>query len=211
MAQTGSPENTRYTRGLAALKAVGGPDYDRCELVDSPGYRPALAGQAHTVRLPVRVSEGVGQLTRAAQQLRQELDREPTAQELAEALHLSVERVHTIRARTMPVMSLDTLVADGQGYLGDVIADRAFRNPLDAAVETERSDHVRSCVQALTPRESYIVRARFGLDTGAGRTLEDIGQALQLSRERVRQLEAHALEKLRQAARQRRLHSVLEH
>jgi RNA polymerase primary sigma factor len=92
-----------------------------------------------------------------------------------------------------------------------VLADRAFRTPLDAAIETELSDHVRRCVQALTPREAYIVRARFGLDTGAGRTLEDIGQALQLSRERVRQIEAHALEKLRQAARQRRLHSVLEH
>jgi DNA-directed RNA polymerase sigma subunit (sigma70/sigma32) len=87
----------------------------------------ALAEQAHTVPLPVHVSEGVGQLTRAAQQLRQELEREPTVQELAEALHLSVERVHTIRARTTPVMSLDTPIADGQSHLGDVIADRAFR------------------------------------------------------------------------------------
>jgi RNA polymerase sigma factor (sigma-70 family) len=170
----------------------------------------ALAEQAHTVRLPVHVSEKVGQLTRAAQQLRQELEREPTAQELAEALHLSVERVHTIRARTTPVMSLDTPIADGQGHLGDVIADRAFRNPLDAAIETELSAHVKRCVQALTPREAYVVRARFGLDTGAGRTLEDIGQALQLSRERVRQLEAHALEKLRQASCHRRLQSFLE-
>jgi RNA polymerase primary sigma factor len=170
----------------------------------------ALAEQAHTVRLPVHVSEGVGQLTRAAQQLRQELEREPTAQELAEALHPSVEWVHTIRARTTPVMSLDTPVADHQGHLGDVIADRTFRTPLDAAIETELSDHVRSCVQALTPRESYIVRARFGLDTGAGRTLEDIGQALQLSRERVRQIEAKALEKLRQASCHRWLQSFLE-
>jgi RNA polymerase sigma factor (sigma-70 family) len=170
----------------------------------------ALAEQAHTVRLPVHVSEGVGQLTRAAQQLRQELEREPTAQELAEALHLSVERVHTIRARTTPVMSLDTPIADGQGHLGDVIADRAFRNPLDAAIKMELSAHVKRCVQALTPPEAYVVQARFGLDTGVGRTLEDIGQALQLSRERVRQIEAHALEKLRQASCHRWLQSFLE-
>jgi len=91
-----------------------------------------------------------------------------------------------------------------------VIADRAFRTPLDAAIETELSDHVRSCVQALTPCESYIVRARFGLDTGAGRTLEDIGQASQPSCERVRQIEAKALEKLRQASCHRRLQSFLD-
>jgi len=81
----------------------------------------------------------------------------------------------------------------------------------DMAIEAERSDQVRSSLQALTPREAYIVRARFGLDTGTGRTLEEIGDALQLSRERVRQLEAHALEKLRCAASPRRVRSVLEH
>jgi RNA polymerase sigma factor (sigma-70 family) len=169
-----------------------------------------LAEQSRTVRLPVHVSEGGGQLTRAAQQLRQELEREPTAQELAEALQLSVERVHTIGACTTPEVSLETPIAHGRGHLGDVLADQAFRTPLDTAIETELSDDVRRCVQALTPREAYIVRARFGLDTGAARTLEDIGQALQLSRERVRQIEARALEKLRQASCHRQLQSFLE-
>jgi RNA polymerase sigma factor (sigma-70 family) len=170
----------------------------------------ALAEQTRTVRLPVHVSERMGQLKRAAQQLRQELEREPTAQELAEALHLSVGQVGVMQARTTPVMSLDTPFPNGQGNLGNVIADRAVRNPLDTAIETELSDYVMSCVQVLTPREGYIVRARFGLDTGAARSLEDIGQALQLSRERVRQIEARALEKLRHASRHRRLHSFLE-
>ena len=139
------------------------------------------------MRLPVHVSERLGQLNRTAQRLRQELEREPTAPELAETLHLSVAQVHAMQARTAPMLSLDTPIADGQGQLGDLIAERTVRNPLDTAIETELSDHVRSCMQALTPREAYIVRARFGLDTGEGQTLEEIGQALQLSRERVRQ------------------------
>lgn len=170
----------------------------------------ALAEQTRAVRLPVHVSEHLGQLKRAAQQLRHELEREPTAQELAEALQLSVEQVRVMQTRTTPVMSLDTPFADGQGNLGNVLADRAVRNPLDTAIETELSDHVMRCMQVLTPREAYIVRARFGLDTGAARSLEDIDRTLQLSRERVRQIEARTLEKLRRAGCHRRLHSFLE-
>jgi RNA polymerase sigma factor (sigma-70 family) len=169
----------------------------------------ALPEQTRTVRLPVHVSERLGQLNRAAQRLRQALEREPTAQELAETLHLSVEQVRAMQTRTTPEVSLDTIIADGQGLLADMIADRTFSNPLHTGIATELSDRVVSCLQALTPREAYIVRARFGLDSGEGRTLEDIGKALQLSRERVRQLEAHALEKLRRASCHRR-HSLTE-
>jgi RNA polymerase primary sigma factor len=171
----------------------------------------ALAEQTRTVRLPVHVSERLGQLNRVAQRLRQKLEREPTVQELAETLHLSVEQVRAMQTRTAPILSLDTPIADSQGQLGNLIAEHSVQGLLDTALETELSDHVRSCMQALTPREAFIVRARFGLDTGAGQTLEEIGQALQLSRERVRQLEAHALEKLRRAASPRRRRSVLEH
>jgi RNA polymerase sigma factor (sigma-70 family) len=171
----------------------------------------AIMEQARTVRLPVHVSERLGQLNRTAQRLRQALAREPTAPELAETLHLSVEQVRAMQTRTTLEVSLDTPIADGQSQLRDVIAERTCRNPLDTAIEAERSDQVKSSLQALTPREAYIVRARFGLDTGTGRTLEEIGQSLQLSRERVRQLETHALEKLRHAASPRRLRSVLDH
>ena len=157
----------------------------------------AIMEQTRTVRLPVHVSERLGQLNRTAQHLRQALEREPTAPELAETLHLSVAQVRAMQTGTTPEVSLDTPIADGRSQLRDVIAERTCHNPLDTAIETERSDQVRSSLQALTPREAYIVRARFGLDTGGGQTLEEIGQALQLSRERVRQLEAHALEKLR--------------
>jgi RNA polymerase sigma factor (sigma-70 family) len=175
------------------------------------GIGRALAEQGRTVRLPVHVSERLGQLSRAAQRLRQELEREPTAHELAEALQLSVAQVRAMQGRSTPILSLDTPIADSQLQLGNLIAERTVHDPLDTAVETELSDHVKSCMQALTPREAYIVRARFGLDTGGGQTLEEIGQALQLSRERVRQLETHAMEKLRRAASPRRARSVLEH
>jgi sigma-70-like protein len=123
----------------------------------------------------------------------------PTAPELAAASQRSGEQVRALQTGTMPMMSLDTPIADGQSQLRDVIAERTFRNPLDTAIEMELSDHVMSCMQAPTPRDAYIVRARFGLDTGGGRTLEDIGQDLQLSRERVRQ-----------AFCRRRLHSFRE-
>jgi RNA polymerase sigma factor (sigma-70 family) len=171
----------------------------------------AIMEQTRLVRLPVHVSERLGQLNRTAQRLRQALAREPTARELAETLHLSVEQVRVMQTCTTPEVSLDMPIADGRSPLRDVIAGRNCRNPLDTAIETERNDQVRSSLQALTPREAYIVRARFGLDTGTGRTLEEIGQTLQLSRERVRQLETHAMEKLRRAASPRRLRSVLEH
>ena len=171
----------------------------------------AIMEQTRLVRLPVHVSERLGQLNRTAQHLRQALAREPTAPELAETLHLSVEQVRAMQTCTTPEVSLDTPIADGQSQLSDVIAERTCRNPLDTAIETQRSDQVKNSLQALTPREAYIVRARFGLDTGTGRTLEEIGATLRLSRERVRQLEAQALEKLRRAASPRRVRSVLDH
>jgi RNA polymerase primary sigma factor len=157
----------------------------------------ALAEQTRTVRLPAHVSERLGQLNRAAQGLRQALEREPTAHELAEVLQISIAQVHAMQARTTPILSLDMPIADNQGQLSDLIAERSAHDPRDTAVETELRDHVRDCLKTLTRREAFIVRARFGLDTGGGQTLEEIGRALQLSRERVRQLEARALEKLR--------------
>ena len=125
-------------------------------------------------------------------------------------MHLSVTQVCALQAHTSPAVSLDAPITESRGRLGDLLAERACRTPLDMAIEMEMSDYVRRSVQALTPREAYIVRARFGLDTGGGDTLEEIGHALQLSRERVRQLEARALEKLRHPSCHRWLHSWLD-
>jgi RNA polymerase sigma factor (sigma-70 family) len=170
----------------------------------------ALAEQTRTVRIPSHVSEGLGQLNRTAQWLRQELAREPTALELAEVLHLPVARVHAMQARATPILSLDMRVADRQGQLSNLLAEHPHNNPLDTAAETELREHVRRGLQALTPREAFVVRSRFGLDAGEGQTLEEVGRALHLSRERVRQIEAHALQKLRRTVRHRQLYRVLE-
>jgi RNA polymerase primary sigma factor len=170
----------------------------------------AIAEQARTVRMPVHVSESMGRLKRVANNLRKDLEREPTAQELAEALQLSIEKIRTMQASAKPMLSLETPIADGQSRLGDFIPDRTFMSPVTAAIEEELNEYLNSCLQALSPREEFILRARFGLGNGEVRTLEEIGKELKLSRERVRQIEARALEKLRHPSRNRRLRGFLE-
>jgi RNA polymerase primary sigma factor len=157
----------------------------------------ALMTQAHTVRVPVHVHERLSQLTRASQALSQDLEHEATADELATALHCSVEQIHTVEASRHPAVSLEAPVGEGQGPLGELLADHTVRSPFEAALEAERDATVAHYLHALNPREAMILRARFGFDDGQGQTLEEIGHVLQLSRERVRQIEARALEKLR--------------
>jgi RNA polymerase sigma factor (sigma-70 family) len=161
----------------------------------------ALADQGSTVRTPVHVHEQVGRLTRTAHRLEQSLERAPTAEELAHALARSVAQVRTLQAQQTPVLSLDAPRADGQSQLGDLMADETTPLPSEAACIAERTAQIAQCLQALTPREQAIVRARFGLDDGEEHTLEELGRGLQLSRERVRQIEARALAKLRHPAR----------
>jgi RNA polymerase primary sigma factor len=156
-----------------------------------------MAEQARTVRTPVHVHERLGRLQRMTQALQQRLEREPTAQELAEALDVSVETIHAMQASRKPVLSLETPVAEGDAHLGDFLADHTVLGPVEAAIDAELTNDGQSCLNALSPREAYILRARVGLDTGEARTLEDIGCEWQLSRERVRQIEGRALEKLR--------------
>ncbi|MBI3328928.1 MAG: sigma-70 family RNA polymerase sigma factor [Nitrospinae bacterium] len=170
----------------------------------------AIAEQARTVRMPVHVSESMGRLKRVSHQLRRNLEREPTAPELAEALDLSVEKIRTMQASGKPTLSLETPIADGQSRLGDFIADHTLMSPVDAAIEDEMNEYLNNSLKTLTPREEYILRARFGLGDGEVRTLEEIGKELKLSRERVRQIEARALEKLRHPSRNRRLRGFLE-
>jgi RNA polymerase primary sigma factor len=170
----------------------------------------AIAEQARTVRMPVHVSESMGRLKRMANNLRKDLEREPTAQELADALQVSIDKIRTMQASAKPMLSLEAPIADGQSRLGDFIPDRTFMSPVAAAIEEELNQYLNGCLHALSSREEFILRARFGLGNVEVRTLEEIGKELKLSRERVRQIEARALEKLRHPSRNRRLRGFLE-
>jgi RNA polymerase sigma factor (sigma-70 family) len=167
-----------------------------------------IAQQGRTVRLPIRLSAGAGRLKRTAETLRQHLEREPTTQELAQALEMSVERVASIEERSQPVVSLETLIAE-EGRLVDFIADGRALNPADMAIQEELVAYLNDALMKLNRREQHVLRARFGLDDGHMHTLEEIGQELQLTRERVRQIEARALEKLRHPANNPRLRGFL--
>ena len=163
------------------------------------GISRAIAKQGRLVRLPVRVGTRVGQLKRTAETLRQQLEREPTTQEMAQALDMSTSEVHTIGEQNQAVLSLETLVAEA-GRLMDFIADHTATNPAETVVQEELIGYLKSALNELTPREQFILRARFGLEDGHMRTLEEIGRELQLTRERVRQIEAQALDKVRNSA-----------
>jgi RNA polymerase sigma factor (sigma-70 family) len=169
----------------------------------------AISKQGRTVRLPTRASARLGRLKHAAELLRQQLAREPTTQELAQAMDMSVEKVQALEERSQPVLSLEMLVAE-ESRLMDFIADHTAVNPAEMAIQEELTHYLHSAVKELTPREQHILRARFGLDDGHTHTLEEIGRELQLTRERVRQIEAHALNRLRDPAYNPRLRALVD-
>jgi RNA polymerase sigma factor (sigma-70 family) len=165
----------------------------------------ALAQQARPVSMPAHIREHLGRFRRVAQRLHGHLERVPTPQELADALHLAVEKVYTLQASGQARLSLDTPIGDGHSRVGDFLADRAGISPVEAAIAQERRAYVYHLLQTLSPREASVLRARFGLDGGGGRSLEAIGREQHVSREWIRQIEARALAKLRRLSRDRGL------
>ncbi|HEX3245455.1 MAG TPA: sigma-70 family RNA polymerase sigma factor [Chloroflexota bacterium] len=159
----------------------------------------AIADQARTVRVPVHMIELIGDVYKAARDLQQSLGREPNPDEIAEHMETTGERVRQIlRAARQPI-SLETPVGEEEeSTIADFVADKSARAPLEAASEAMLKDHVEDALQELTPRERQVLRMRFGLHDGRDRTLGEIGEELGVSRERVRQIEAEALAKLRQ-------------
>jgi RNA polymerase sigma factor (sigma-70 family) len=156
-----------------------------------------LAEQTLSVRIPAHMDEALQRLDRVSRELRQRLEREPTIHELAEELQLPIEKVRMVQRTYQSRVSLEAPLSDGHSRVGDFLIDRITTNPVEAAIVQERRALLNRALHGLPPREAYLLRARFGLDNGEGRTLEAIGQELHLSRERVRQLEARALAKLR--------------
>ena len=173
----------------------------------------SLADQARTIRLPVHMVEIVNKLFRVSRQLVQELGREPTSEEIAKRMDIPVARVRKVlKVRQTPI-SLETPIGQEEdSCLGELIEDRAAVSPADAIINVnlkERTANVLRC--ALTPREEKVIKMRFGLEDGTERTLEQVGQHFAVTRERIRQIEAMALRKLRHPSRCRQLKSFLEH
>ena len=171
----------------------------------------AIADQARTIRIPVHMVETINKLIRVSRQLLQELGREPHPEEIAEAMNMSVERVREILKISQEPVSLETPIGEEEdSHLGDFIQDDNVPVPADAAAFTLLKEQLVEVLGTLTEREQKVLRLRFGLDDGRARTLEEVGKEFNVTRERIRQIEAKALRKLRHPSRSRKLKDYLD-
>ena len=171
----------------------------------------AIADQARTIRIPVHMVETINKLIRVSRQLLQELGREPFPEEIAEEMNMSVERVREILKISQEPVSLETPIGEEEdSHLGDFIQDDNVPVPADAAAFTLLREQLKDVLSTLTDREQKVLRLRFGLDDGRARTLEEVGKEFNVTRERIRQIEAKALRKLRHPSRSRKLKDYLD-
>ena len=171
----------------------------------------AIADQARTIRIPVHMVETINRLIRVQRQLLQELGREPTPEEIAAEMDLPVEKVREIQKVSQEPVSLETPIGEEEdSHLGDFIQDENVQVPAEAAAYTLLREQLDEVLDTLTDRERQVLRLRFGLDDGRARTLEEVGREFHVTRERIRQIEAKALRKLRQPSRSRKLRDYLE-
>ncbi len=171
----------------------------------------AIADQARTIRIPVHMVETINKQIRVSRQLLQELGREPTPDEIAEEMNLPVERVREILKISQEPVSLETPIGEEEdSHLGDFIQDENVPVPAEAAAFTLLKEQLVEVLGTLTDREQKVLRLRFGLDDGRARTLEEVGKEFSVTRERIRQIEAKALRKLRHPSRSRKLKEFLE-
>ena len=171
----------------------------------------AIADQARTIRIPVHMVETINKLIRVSRQLLQELGREPTPEEIAEEMKMPVDRVREILKISQEPVSLETPIGEEEdSHLGDFIQDDNVPVPADAAAFTLLKEQLIVVLGTLTEREQKVLRLRFGLDDGRARTLEEVGKEFNVTRERIRQIEAKALRKLRHPSRSRKLKDYLD-
>lgn len=171
----------------------------------------AIADQARTIRIPVHMVETINKLIRCQRQLIQELGREPRPEEIAKEMDITVEKVREIKKIAQEPVSLETPIGEEEdSHLGDFIPDEDAPEPATVATFTLLREQLMEVLDTLTPREEMVIRLRFGLDDGKTRTLEEVGRVFKVTRERIRQIEAKALRKLRQPSRSKKLRDFLE-
>jgi RNA polymerase primary sigma factor len=171
----------------------------------------AIADQARTIRIPVHMIETINKLIRTSRYLVQELGREPKPEEIAEKMEIPLDKVRKVLKIAREPISLETPIGEEEdSHLGDFIEDKKFMLPSDAAVNLNLAEQTRKVLATLTPREEKVLRMRFGIGEKADHTLEEVGQDFTVTRERIRQIEAKALRKLRHPTRSRKLKSFIE-
>ena len=175
------------------------------------GITRAIADQARTIRIPVHMIETINKLIRVSRSMVQEYGREPTNEEIAVRMELPVAKVRKIFKIAQDPISLETPIGEEDDtHLGDFIEDRNVLSPIEAAIKTDMSEQAESVLRTLTPREEQVIKLRFGMGDGSERTLEEVGQSFSVTRERIRQIEAKALRKLRHPSRSKTLQAFLE-
>ena len=171
----------------------------------------AIADQARTIRIPVHMVETINKVIRTSRQLLQELGHEPTPEEVAEEMNLPVQKVRDIMKTALEPVSLETPIGEEEdSHLGDFIQDTDSPQPMEAAASTMLREQLIEVLSSLTPREEMVLRLRFGIDDGQPRTLEEVGQQFNVTRERIRQIEAKALRKLRHPSRAKKLKDYMD-
>ncbi len=171
----------------------------------------AIADQARTIRIPVHMIETINKLIRTSRQLVQELGREPTSEEIAKRMEIPVQKVRKVLKIAQEPISLETPIGEEEdSHLGDFIEDRGVISPADAVINVNLKEQTAQVLKTLTPREEKVIKMRFGLDDGSEHTLEEVGQSFAVTRERIRQIEAKALRKLRHPSRSRKLRAFVE-
>jgi len=220
----------KYTnRGLQFLDLIQEGDIGLMKAVDKFEYRRgykfstyatwwirqaitrSIADQARTIRIPVHMIETINKLVRTSRQMLHEIGREPTPEELAEKLGMPLEKVRKVLKIAKEPISLETPIGDEEdSHLGDFIEDKAAIIPLDAAIQSNLREQTTRVLSSLTPREERVLRMRFGIGMNTDHTLEEVGQQFNVTRERIRQIEAKALRKLKHPSRSRKLRSFLD-
>jgi RNA polymerase primary sigma factor len=171
----------------------------------------AIADQARTIRIPVHMIETINKLIRTSRYLVQEIGREPTPEEIAEKMEVSLEKVRNVLKIAKEPISLETPIGEEEeSHLGDFIEDTQVASPAETVIDMNLREQTKKALATLTPREEQVLRLRFGIGEKCDHTLEEVGQRFTVTRERIRQIEAKALRKLRQPSRSKKLRSFID-